>query len=688
MSQVPYIPSSAPFTPEQRAWLNGYLAGLFADANVGEPRVGVSPARPGASPTRLPEPLLVMYGSQTGTAEQLARRFAKDAENRGFAPRVLELNAFASVDFAAETRLIIVTSTWGDGDPPDNAVGFWQQLNSRTAPQIDHLSYSVLALGDKTYSDFCGAGKKFDERLEQLGARRIHPRAECDVEYESTAKAWMEGVWVALAATCHTHRQASLPRTPAVSPRERENAALAGGEAAAVKVSASARSLSPAHEPGANPPTRDPSQERNGPASVAPLLGGVGGGFSGTMREQNSGSSRSEPEDQGEVKPRPAPSAAPLRSHNRANPFPARVITNRKLNAAASAKDTRHIEISLEGSGLTYQAGDALGVMPTNCPALVNDILQALGCDGEEAVPDAPECETSLRQALLTRCLITQPSSDFLNAVAARSGDVELKSLLDPARKADLDKFLTGREVVDFLSSFPTARFEPAEFVALLLKLQPRLYSIASSPKAHPGEVHLTVGVVRYESHGRQRKGVCSTFLADRVEINVTPLPVFVQPSRGFRLPADGDRPIIMIGPGTGIAPFRAFLEERRARRAKGKSWLFFGDQCQACDFLYREELEGMLADGALTRLDTAFSRDQPEKIYAQHRMLENAREVWEWLEAGAHVYVCGDARRMAKDVDAALQLVIQQAGGKDVAEAAEYVGGLKTEGRYQRDVY
>ena len=326
--------------------------------------------------------------------------------------------------------------------------------------------------------------------------------------------------------------------------------------------------------------------------------------------------------------------------------------------------------------------------MPANCPALVNDLLQALGCDGEEAVPDAPECETSLRQALLTRCLITQPSSDFLNAVAARSGDVELESLLDPARKADLDKFLTGREVVDFLSSFPTARFEPAKFVALLRKLQPRLYSIASSPKAHPGEVHLTVGVVRYESHGRQRKGVCSTFLADRVEINVTPLPVFVQPSRGFRLPADGDRPIIMIGPGTGIAPFRAFLEERRARRAKGKSWLFFGDQCQACDFLYREELERMLADGALTRLDTAFSRDQPEKIYVQHRMLENARELWEWLETGAHVYVCGDARRMAKDVDAALHEIIQRAGGKDAAHAAEYVRRLKTERRYQRDVY
>ncbi len=613
MSQVPYIPSSAPFTPEQRAWLNGYLTGLFADANVAPCEAAVSPARPAGWSAEKPDPLLVMYGSQTGTAEQLARRLAKDAEQRGFAPRVIELNAFVSVDFAKENRLIIVTSTWGDGDPPDNASAFWQYLNSGATPQVDHLNYAVLALGDKTYSDFCGAGKKFDERLEQLGAKRIHPRAECDVDYEATANAWMEGVWAALAKA---------------------------GEASRL----------PENRSGDSPVQMTTGQD------VASSSHGAGG--------------------------------TPALRYNRNHPFPARVISNRKLNAAGSAKETRHIEISLEGSGLIYEVGDALGVMPTNCPALVNDILQALGCDGEEAVPDAQESETSLRQALLTRYQITQPSIHFLEAIAGRSGDAELKSLLDPGRKTDLDQFLRGREVVDFLSSIPAARFEPAKFVALLRKLQPRLYSIASSPKAHPGEVHLTVGVVRYESHGRQRKGVCSSFLADRVETNVTPLPVFVQASQGFRLPAEGDRPIIMIGPGTGIAPFRAFLEERRALGAKGRNWLFFGDQCQAHDFLYREELEAMRADGALTRLDTAFSRDQREKIYVQHRMLEHARELWGWLEAGAHVYVCGDARRMAKDVDAALHEVIQKAGGKDAAQAAEYVRRLKTERRYQRDVY
>jgi len=658
MNLVPYIPSSAPFSSEQRAWLNGYLTGLFADANVGEPKTGDSPARQAGLPEAKAEPLLVLYGSQTGTAEQLARRFATDAEKRGFAPRVLELNAFGSVDFAKTNRLIIVTSTWGDGDPPDNAAGFWQHLNSDAAPRLDHLSYSVLALGDKTYSDFCGAGKKFDERLEQLGAKRIHPRAECDVDYERTASAWMEGVWTALAAAGND---------PSFSQNESKASVATGDEIAAVKESVSARTLFPVYELGASQPTPDPSQEGNGRARVAPLLGGAGGGFSSTIG---------------------APSPARPGSHNRSNSFPARLITNRKLNSAGSAKDTRHIEISLEGSGLTYEVGDALGVMPTNCPMLVSEILQALGFDGEEAVPDGQDCETSLRQALLTRCQITRPSIDFLQALSERSGDAELRSLLLPDRKTDLDKFCSGREVVDFLSSFPAARFEPAEFVALLRKLQPRLYSISSSPKAHPGEVHLTIAVVRYQSHGRQRKGVCSTFLADRVEIKVTPVPIFVQTSHGFRLPADGDRPIIMIGPGTGIAPFRAFLEERRALGGTGRNWLFFGDQCQAHDFLYREEFEAMLADGALARLDTAFSRDQREKFYVQHRMLEHAREVWEWLEAGAHIYVCGDASRMAKDVDAALHEVIRRAGGKDAAQAAEYVRALKAEKRYQRDVY
>jgi sulfite reductase (NADPH) flavoprotein alpha-component len=584
---IPYVPSSAPFSVEQRAWLNGFLAGLFADANVGEP--GELQKKAAALS------LLVMFGSQTGTAERLAKQFAKDATGRGFAPRVLELNAINTIDLGKEERLIIVTSTWGDGDPPDNAVACWNYLNSSDAPKLDHLRYAVLGLGDKNYSDFCGAGKKFDTCLEQLGAKRIQPLAECDLDYEPTAKAWFEKVWAPLSDG------AALLSVPAQSPVHPAEPAVTG--------------------------------------------------------------------------------------FHRGNPFPARLITNRKLNGPGSAKDTRHFEISLEGSGLAYEVGDALGVMPTNCPALVNDLLQALGCDGEEAVTNPQGKEVSLRNALLQGYHITHIPTTLLEVFAQKSGDTNMRELLLPERKPDLERYLYGREIIDFFHQFPNVKLEPAEFVAALRKLQPRLYSISSSPKAHPGEVHLTVAVVRYESHGRERKGVCSTFLADRVK-NTIQVPVFVQTSHGFRLPQDTERPIIMIGPGTGIAPFRAFLEERRAIGARGRNWLFFGDQQHACDFLYREELDGMLADKTLTRLDTAFSRDQKEKIYVQNRMLENAGTLWQWLEEGAHLYVCGDAKRMARDVDAALHEVIKSSGGRNSDQAAEYVQKLKSEKRYQRDVY
>ena len=601
MAGIPYIPSSAPFTPEQRAWLNGYLAGLFADANLGEPG---ATSRSQSAPAKPADPLLVLYGSQSGSAEGLAKKFAKEAAAKGFAPRVMELNAAARLDLTQEARAVIITSTWGDGEPPDNATEFWSHISAEAAPKLVNLNYSVLALGDKNYSEFCGAGKKFDERLETLGAKRIHPRVDCDLDYEALAKGWMDGVWPALLAT--STGSESVTSKPAISPN-------------------------------------DPS-----PATDSPT-------------------------------------ASP--GYSRTNLFPARLITNRKLTGADSGKDTRHFEISLQGSGLTYEVGDALGVLPQNCPALVDEMIQALGCDGEEAVTEPSGKETSLRSALLRSYQITKPGSSLLQLIADKAGDEELKSLLEPSRKADLDEFLYGREVIDLLLRCPSAKLTPKEFVGLLPKLQPRLYSISSSPKAHPGEVHLTIAAVRYESHSRTRKGVCSTFLADRVEAG-TPVPVFVQTSHGFRIPADGSKPIIMIGPGTGIAPFRAFLEERRATSATGKSWLFFGDQKAASDFLYREQLEAMLAEGSLTRLDTAFSRDQADKMYVQTRMLEQAAELWRWLEDGAHLYVCGDAKRMAKDVDAALHEILQNAGGKTADEAKAYVAKLKSDKRYQRDVY
>ncbi|MFM8469721.1 MAG: sulfite reductase flavoprotein subunit alpha [Limisphaerales bacterium] len=323
----------------------------------------------------------------------------------------------------------------------------------------------------------------------------------------------------------------------------------------------------------------------------------------------------------------------------------------------------------------------------TNCPELAEEPLRALGRSGEEPVPDRDGKETSLREALVHHYEITRIPSPLLKAVAERSGDAELLKLTAPGTNGELTKVLWGREIIDLLHGHPTAKFTPTEFVALLKKLQPRLYSISSSPKAHPGEVHLCVGVVRYDSLGRARKGVCSTFLAERVPAGGA-VPVFVHHNKNFRPPANPDAPMSMVGPGTGIAPFRAFLEERRASGAKGKNWLFFGDQRAGTDFLFREEVETMQRDGVLHRLDLAFSRDQAEKIYVQDRMLEHANELYAQLEAGAGFYVCGDASRMAKDVDAVLHQVIQTAGGKSAEEATAYVAALKKDKRYQRDVY
>jgi sulfite reductase (NADPH) flavoprotein alpha-component len=497
--------------------------------------------------------------------------------------------------------VLIITSTYGDGDPPDTAQDFWAWLSSEAAPRLEHTRYSVLALGDTNYPQFCEFGKKCDARLEQLGAQRIHPRIDCDVDYEAPAAAWIDGALAALAQISSS--SAAAPQTNGTIPTP--------------------------------------------------------------------------------VAARPVPAAAGEPVWSRKNPLAARLAVNRKLTRDGSEKDVRHLEIALGDSGLTYEVGDALGVMPTNCPELVADLLAALGCDGEEAVPTEAG-ELPLRLALTQHFDITKPSTDLLKAAAERGAD--FAPLLDPARRDDLKKWLWGREIFEVIAGLPR-QFTAAEFTTLLKKLQPRLYSISSSLKAHPGEVHLTVGVVRHTSHGRARKGVCSTFLADRAGADM-PVPVFVQPSHGFKLPADPGQDIIMVGPGTGIAPFRAFLEERQVSGATGRNWLFFGDQRRAFDYLYEETLEAWRANGHLARLELAFSRDQSEKIYVQHRMMEAAAEVWSWLEGGAHFYVCGDASRMAKDVDHALHKVCEIAGGLSSEVAAQYVSKLKSEKRYQRDVY
>jgi sulfite reductase (NADPH) flavoprotein alpha-component len=571
---VPLIPENAPFSPEQRAWLNGFLAGVFSRT------AGV----PAAAPPVL-APLTIAFGSQTGTAEGLARKMAKEAGKRGFAATVLDLAQVDLARLAAEKNLLLITSTYGEGEPPDNAKALHAALRAASGTPLAALRYSVCALGDSNYAQFCQCGKDLDAWLEKLGATRITPRCDCDLDYEAPFTAWLDTALTTLDSA---------------------------------------------------------------PASRKP-------------------------------EPKAVPADEAVGGYSRKKPFPAPVLTVRHLNGAGSAKEVNHIEFSLEGSGLTYEAGDALGVVPQNCPELVAEVLSAIGCDGEEAVP-TPSGDLPLRRAL-TECYdLGKPTAELLSLAGTALVPAEATGqTAAPAATA-------FHHVIDVLLASP-AKPAPADFVARLRKIQPRLYSISSSPRAHPGQVHLTVGAVRYTKDGRARKGVCSTFLAERGPAAGT-VGVFVHANKAFRLPASGDTPLIMVGPGTGIAPFRAFLAERAATGAKGKNWLFFGDQKAAADFLYQEELTALQASGLLSRLDLAFSRDQAQKIYVQHRMLEAARELYAWLEAGAHFYVCGDAARMAKDVDAALHQVIEQAGGKSPAEASAYVQALKTAKRYQRDVY
>lgn len=589
---VPVLPESAPFTVEQRAYLNGFLAGLFS-------RASATPGPQGAAaPPRALEPVTILFGSQTGTAEKLAKRLAKEAGKRGFAPTLFEMANYPTAQLAAERNLLVVASTYGDGEPPDNAKGFARFLEGEAAPRLTTTRFTVCALGDSNYPQFCAFGKRLDQRFEALGAHRVAPRADCDVEFDRPFLAWMSAALNALA-----------------------------------------------------------------PGEVA-------------VQEAGSGDKRA-----------PEPLEEPEETFGRDRPFPAALVLNRRLNLEGSTKDTRHLSFSLADSGLTYETGDALGVMPANCPRLVTELLAALGCTGEEAVQIAPGVQGSLRHALASHCDITRIPLDLLRAVATRTQDPNLVRVAAPEANGELTRFLHGREVIDLLLAHPEVRFSPAQFTALLKPLRPRLYSIASSPKAHPGEVHLCVGVVRYESLGRARLGVCSTFLADRLAANAC-APVYIHANPNFRLPADTGRPVIMVGPGTGIAPFRAFLEERRAVGARGQNWLFFGDQRAATDYLFREEIEAMHAEGTLHRLELAFSRDQAEKVYVQHRMLAHARELFAWLEAGAHFYVCGDAGRMAKDVDGALKQIVQSGGGRTLAQATEYVQELERQKRYVRDVY
>ncbi|MBL0480373.1 assimilatory sulfite reductase (NADPH) flavoprotein subunit [Aeromonas veronii] len=565
----------------QLAWVSGYLYGL---SQTGQQSVAASAAVAAPSGS-----LTILYGSQTGNAKGVASAIKAQAEARGLPVTLASMADYKPKQLKKESHLLVVVSTYGEGEPPESAVDLFEQLKKGKIGKLDGLKFAVLGLGDSSYEFFCQTGKDFDNFLASAGAERIYELASLDVDYQDAAKAWGEQALSAITATLSTGAASS---------------------------------------------------------SVASAV------------QQAVGHSQ----------------------YSKENPFPARLSVNQKITGRDSTKDIRHIEINLADSGLTYQPGDALGVWFDNDADLVGEVLALTGLSGDEAAAHG-----TLHAALTGHFELTRLHGGFITGLADISDNAALKDLAGD--KAQVNALVASAQVVDVLKRFPTA-LTAEQLVGLLRPLTPRLYSIASAQSEVEEEVHLTVGVVRYQQEdGTVRSGAASSYLADRL-IEDGEVRVFVEHNDNFRLPQNPDTPVIMVGPGTGIAPFRAFMQEREAQGAEGKNWLFFGNPHFTQDFLYQVEWQRYVKSGLLSKISLAFSRDQANKIYVQDRLREAGLELYQWLEAGAHFYVCGDANKMAKDVQEALLEVIAEHGHKSREEAEEYLSELRRAKRYQRDVY
>src|SRR3569623_1959178 len=586
-------------SPEQATWISGYFSGVSDSFRL---RTGVAgavaemapPAAASPAPAAASRILTVLYASETGNSAALAKALAQDATAQGINASAASMADYKVRSLKDEQDLVVITSTHGEGDPPQAGIGFFEFLESRKAPQLPHLRFAVLALGESTYEKLCEAGKRIDRRLEELGADRIADRVDCDVDYEEPAAAWHADVLRRLAPVAQASGATPVAASPAAAP-------------------------------------------------------------------------------------------AQATSFDKKNPFAANVIDNIVLTGRGSSKEPRHIELSLADSGLTYQPGDALGVVPRNDPALVATLIEK-----QKLQADAPvtvkQQTLPLVEALGSAFEITAATPRFLEHWASVTGSSELERLRSPDEGAARTAFLHNHHILDIVNRFPATGIEPAKLLAGLRPLQPRLYSIASSLAAAPDEVHLTVSTVNYNLHDVPRTGVASGYLAALTDQDAT-LPVYIQPSAHFHLPA-ADVPIIMIGAGTGGAPYRAFMQQREAEAASGRSWLFFGERNFRSDFLYQVEWQALLKSGALSRMDVAFSRDGADKVYVQDRLRAQGRDVYAWLEEGAQVYVCGDAAHMAPDVHAALAGIVETHGGLSHEAANEYLAELQRDRRYLLDVY